>query len=88
METIQVVYAGGVFKPLIKPNLPDGTTVDILIVHRADATRRAAALARARQLRQAMRQRRGQPLQIDIPALINEMRGERDNAIVHASRGD
>ena len=88
METIQVQYVGGVFKPLIRPDLPDGTTVEILIVHRADVKRRAAALARARQLRQAMRQRRGQPIQVDIPALINEMRGERDNAIIHASRGD
>lgn len=88
METIQVVYVDGVFKPLIRPNLPDGATMEILIVHKADAKRRAAALTRARQLRQAMRQRRGQPLQIDIPALINEMRGERDDASIHASRGD
>lgn len=48
--------------------------------------RRAVALGRADRLRQAMRRRRGHPLQVDIASLINETREERDAAIVRAGR--
>jgi hypothetical protein len=51
-------------------------------------TQRTIALGRADRLRQAMRQRRGRPLQVDIASLINETREERNAAIVRAGRRD
>ena len=45
--------------------------------------RRLQALERARQVRQAMLAARGgEPLDVDIPALIDELRNDRDDQIL------
>lgn len=49
--------------------------------------RRLQALERARQVRQViLAERGGEPLKLDIPTLIDELRNDRDNQIL--SRGD
>ena len=50
--------------------------------------RRTTALGRADRLRQTMRRRRGRPLQVDIAALIDETREERNAAIIRSGRRD
>ncbi len=95
--TIQAVYVGGVFRPTVAPDLPDGATVDLRIIRRVEPAetqsarrqRRALALAGADQLCREIRQRRGGiPIQMDIPALIHELREERDASIIAASHRD
>ena len=91
--TIQAVYVGGVFKPTVNPNLQDGEAVELQIVRPAmDASRwqrRAAALTRAGNLRMAIHQRRGgQPIELDIPDLIRNLREEQDARIVANHHSD
>lgn len=92
-KTFQAVYVGGVFKPKVKPNLQDGEAVELQIVRPATEAsrwqRRAAALARAGNLRLAIHQRRGgQPIELDIPDLIRNLREEQEARIVTNHHSD
>lgn len=56
-------------------------------LYAVERKRHLLALERARQVRQAiLAERGGEPLKLDIPVLIDELRNDRDDQIL--SRGD